>query len=176
VPALPQILLGQGHSPQTGLDLATEGALRDMPSSEWGERLIKARDGVVYGNGRRVDAAPAQASSTSSGACVASAEKPDLSETRAQDPLTRSAPSGWSRSLLSFGLSANRHKPPQGAQLPIAAVLAAMSGARQALSVVMDQQLSYFQFRDLPSASHSTAWAMRLARVSSRLASSTHSM
>jgi hypothetical protein len=34
---------------------------------------------------------------------------------------------------------------------------------------------SYFQFRDLPWASHATAVLSRLARVSSRLASTSHS-
>lgn len=56
-PLLPQILLRQVHSPQTDLDLATEGVLRYVWSSEWGDMLIEARDGVVYVNGRRVDAA-----------------------------------------------------------------------------------------------------------------------
>src|SRR3954462_2451428 len=37
------------------------------------------------------------------------------------------------------------------------------------------QQFSYFQFRRFPSAIHSTAWATRFARVSSRLASLTPS-
>jgi len=61
-PLLPQILLRQAHSPQTDLDLATEGVLRYVWSSEWGDMLIEARDGVVYVNGQRVDAAPAPAS------------------------------------------------------------------------------------------------------------------
>jgi hypothetical protein len=58
---LPQILLRQDNSPQTGLDLATEGVLRYVWSSEWGEMLIEARGGVVYVNGQRVDAAQAPA-------------------------------------------------------------------------------------------------------------------
>src|SRR4051812_34098962 len=37
------------------------------------------------------------------------------------------------------------------------------------------QQPSYFQLRRLPSAIHSTAWAILLARVSGRFASTTHS-
>ena len=42
-------------------------------------------------------------------------------------------------------------------------------------ALVPAQQFSYFQFRLLPSAIHSTAWAMRLSRVSGRFASITHS-
>ncbi|MBW8847151.1 MAG: hypothetical protein JF607_19470 [Burkholderiales bacterium] len=57
-PLLPQILLRQADSPQTDLDLATEGVLRYVWSSQWGAMLIEARDGVVYVNGQRVDAAP----------------------------------------------------------------------------------------------------------------------
>ena len=64
-PLLPQILLRQEPSPQTDLDLATEGVLRYVWSSEWGDMLIETRDGVVYVNGRRVDAAPAPAGATS---------------------------------------------------------------------------------------------------------------
>ena len=39
------------------LDLATEGVLRYVWSSQWGDMLIEAREGVVYVNGQRVDAA-----------------------------------------------------------------------------------------------------------------------
>lgn len=56
-PLLPQILLRQDSSPQADLDLATEGVLRYVWSSEWGDMLIETRDGVVYVNGQRVDAA-----------------------------------------------------------------------------------------------------------------------
>lgn len=60
-PLLPQILLRQDAPPQTDLDLATEGVLRYVWSSEWGDMLIEAKDGVVFVNGQRVDAAPAPA-------------------------------------------------------------------------------------------------------------------
>ncbi|MGM9482828.1 hypothetical protein ACS5PN_16660 [Roseateles sp. NT4] len=58
-PLLPQILLRQDCPPQTDLDLATEGVLRYVWSSEWGDMLIEVRDGAVYVNGGRVEAAPA---------------------------------------------------------------------------------------------------------------------
>jgi len=64
-PLLPQVLLRQELSPQTDLDLATEGVLRYVWSSEWGDMLIESMDGVVYVNGRRVDAAPASAAPAS---------------------------------------------------------------------------------------------------------------
>jgi hypothetical protein len=83
-PLLPQILLRQDPSPQADLDLATEGVRRYVWSSEWGDMLIEARDGVVYVNGRRVDAAPASASAVSSGGRVAGAENSKLSETKSR--------------------------------------------------------------------------------------------
>lgn len=58
-PLLPQVLLRQELSPQTDLDLATEGVLRYVWSSEWGDMLIEVSEGVVYVNGQRVDTAPA---------------------------------------------------------------------------------------------------------------------
>jgi len=58
-PLLPQVLLRRDRSPQADLDLATEGVLRYVWSSTWGDMLIEARDGVVFVNGQRVDAAPA---------------------------------------------------------------------------------------------------------------------
>ena len=60
-PLLSQVLLRQDLSPQVDLDLATEGVLRYVWTSEWGDMLIEARDGVAYVNGQRVDAAPAPA-------------------------------------------------------------------------------------------------------------------
>ncbi len=83
-PLLPQILRRQTHSPQTDLDFATEGVLRYVWSSEWGDMLIEVRDGVVYVNGRRVDAAPASASAASSGGRVAGAESSTLCETKSR--------------------------------------------------------------------------------------------
>lgn len=58
-PLLPEILLRQDYSPQADLHLATEGVLRYVWSSAWGDMLIETRDGVVYVNGEKVDAAPA---------------------------------------------------------------------------------------------------------------------
>lgn len=58
-PLLPQILLSREHSPQASLELATEGVLRYVWSSEWGDMLIEVHDGVVFVNGQRVEAAPA---------------------------------------------------------------------------------------------------------------------
>ncbi|MDG0854790.1 hypothetical protein [Roseateles puraquae] len=83
-PSLPQILLRKAHSPQTDLDLATEGVLRYVWSSEWGGMLIEARDGVVYVNGRRVDAAPAPAGAVSADDRVASVESSKLSDTKSR--------------------------------------------------------------------------------------------
>lgn len=58
-PLLPQILLRPEQPPQVDLELATEGVLRYVWSSEWGDMLIEVIDGQVYVNNRRVDAAPA---------------------------------------------------------------------------------------------------------------------
>ncbi|MBV8036546.1 hypothetical protein [Roseateles sp.] len=58
-PLLPQILLRPGRSVQADLELATEGVLRYVWSSEWGDMLIEVIDGVAYVNGQRVEAAPA---------------------------------------------------------------------------------------------------------------------
>ncbi|MDR7334926.1 hypothetical protein [Roseateles asaccharophilus] len=60
-PLLPQILLRQDRSAQADLDLATEGVLRYVWSSAWGDMLIESIDGVAYVNGQRVDAAPSPA-------------------------------------------------------------------------------------------------------------------
>ncbi|MFG6415640.1 hypothetical protein ACG02S_17240 [Roseateles sp. DC23W] len=56
---LPQILLGADPSPQADLALATEGVLRYVWRSAFGDMLIEVIDGVSYVNGERVDAAPA---------------------------------------------------------------------------------------------------------------------
>ena len=56
-PLLPQILLKRDRSPQTDLELATEGVLRYVWSSEWGDMLIEVVAGTVYVNGERVEAA-----------------------------------------------------------------------------------------------------------------------
>ena len=62
-PLLPQILLRPDHPPQADLELATEGVLRYVWTSQWGDMLIEVRDGAVYVNGQQVDAAPAAPSS-----------------------------------------------------------------------------------------------------------------
>ena len=53
---LPQILLRQEHSPQADLELATEGVVRYVWASQWGDMLIEVVDGVSYVNGQRVEA------------------------------------------------------------------------------------------------------------------------
>jgi hypothetical protein len=63
-PLLPEILPRQDDSPQADLSLATEGVLRYVWSSVWGDMLIEARDGVVYVNGEKVDAASAASKSS----------------------------------------------------------------------------------------------------------------
>jgi hypothetical protein len=60
-PLLPQILLKRDRSPQTDLELATEGVLRYVWSSEWGDMLIEVIAGTVYVNGERVDTAAGDA-------------------------------------------------------------------------------------------------------------------
>lgn len=63
-PMLSEILLRQAPSPQADLDLASEGVLRYVWSSSWGDMLIEARDGAVYVNGQRVDPAPGRKPAT----------------------------------------------------------------------------------------------------------------
>ncbi|MFT7724011.1 MAG: hypothetical protein QM788_14480 [Roseateles sp.] len=58
-PLLPQILLRPDDDAQADLELATEGVLRYVWSSEWGDMLIEVIDGAAYVNGQRVQAAPA---------------------------------------------------------------------------------------------------------------------
>ncbi len=53
---LPEILLRPDAPPQADLDLATEGVLRYVWSSQWGDMLIEVIDGVSYVNGERVHA------------------------------------------------------------------------------------------------------------------------
>lgn len=61
-PLLPQILLRPDPSAQADLELATEGVLRYVWSSQWGDMLIEVIDGEVYVNEQRVQAAPTPAS------------------------------------------------------------------------------------------------------------------
>jgi hypothetical protein len=53
----PEILLRHEHPPQTDLALATEGVLRYVWASQWGDMLIEVVDGVAYVNGRQVEEA-----------------------------------------------------------------------------------------------------------------------
>jgi hypothetical protein len=55
--SLPEILLRAARPSQTDLPLATEGVLRVVWSSRWGEMLIEVVDGMVFVNGQRVDPA-----------------------------------------------------------------------------------------------------------------------
>jgi hypothetical protein len=57
-PLLPQILLSRERSAQASLELATEGVQRYVWTSDWGDMLIEVRNGAVYVNGKRVEAAP----------------------------------------------------------------------------------------------------------------------
>lgn len=57
-PLLPQVLLRHEQTPQADLDLATEGVLRYVWNSRWGDMLIEVKGGQAYVNGRRVDAVP----------------------------------------------------------------------------------------------------------------------
>jgi len=56
-PLLPQVLLRHDDSPQADLDLATEGVLRYVWSSAWGDMLIEVIAGTAYVNGQRVESA-----------------------------------------------------------------------------------------------------------------------
>jgi len=58
---LPQVLLRDEQTPQAELDLATEGVLRYVWNSRWGDMLIEVKGGQAYVNGRRVDAPPSPA-------------------------------------------------------------------------------------------------------------------
>lgn len=57
-PLLPEVLLRPEPSPQVELSLATEGVLRYVWSSKWGEMLIEVVDGTAYVNGQPVEPAP----------------------------------------------------------------------------------------------------------------------
>lgn len=57
-PLLPQIVLSSDASPQSDLELATEGVLRYVWRSAFGDMLIEVIDGVSYVNGERVEAVP----------------------------------------------------------------------------------------------------------------------
>jgi hypothetical protein len=61
---LPEVLLRQARPSQTDLPLATEGVLRYVWGSRWGEMLVEVVDGEVFVNGQRVE--PTAAPITSS--------------------------------------------------------------------------------------------------------------
>lgn len=56
-PLLPEVLLRPGPSAQVELGLATEGVLRYVWTSKWGEMLIEVVAGEIYVNGGRVELA-----------------------------------------------------------------------------------------------------------------------
>jgi hypothetical protein len=60
---LPEVLLRQGRSPQADLPLETEGVLRFVWSSRWGDMLIEVAKGETFVNGQRVDPPTAPATS-----------------------------------------------------------------------------------------------------------------
>ncbi len=55
---LPQILLRPDVPEQADLELATDGVLRYVWHSAFGDMLIEVIDGATYVNGERVEAAP----------------------------------------------------------------------------------------------------------------------
>jgi len=63
---LPEVILRQEHTPQTDLLLATEGVLRYVWGSRWGEMLIEVVDGVAYVNGEKVEPAGFEATASES--------------------------------------------------------------------------------------------------------------
>jgi hypothetical protein len=56
-----EVLLGAHRSEQPALPLVTEGVLRYIWGSRWGEMLVEVIDGVSYVNGQRVEPAPVDA-------------------------------------------------------------------------------------------------------------------
>ena len=57
---LPEVLRRLDETPQADLPLATEGVLRYVWESHFGEMLIEVIDGVVYVNGDRIEPAMAE--------------------------------------------------------------------------------------------------------------------
>jgi hypothetical protein len=55
---LPQILLRSDVPAQTDLELATDGVLRYVWRSAFGDMLIEVINGATYVNGQRVEVAP----------------------------------------------------------------------------------------------------------------------
>ena len=54
---LPEVLLREEPSPQADLLLATDGVLRYVWGSRWGEMLIEVADGTVFVNSQPVQPA-----------------------------------------------------------------------------------------------------------------------
>lgn len=52
---LPEVLLRSEPAPQVDLDLATEGVLRYVWNSRWGDMLIEVTGGKAYVNGEPVE-------------------------------------------------------------------------------------------------------------------------
>lgn len=59
-PTYPEVLRRLEQAPQGELPLATQGALRYVWESHFGEMLIEVIDDVVYVNGDRVEPAMAE--------------------------------------------------------------------------------------------------------------------
>ena len=66
-PLLQEVVLRSELPPQADLPLATEGVLRYVWSSRWGEMLIEVVDGVAYVNGQRVEPADPTPADTQGG-------------------------------------------------------------------------------------------------------------
>lgn len=58
-PLLPEVLLRSEPTPQEELGLASEGVLRYVWSSRWGDMLIEVVHGTAYVNGKPVEPFPA---------------------------------------------------------------------------------------------------------------------
>ena len=66
-PLLQEVVLRSELPPQGDLPLATEGVLRYVWGSRWGEMLIEVVDGVAYVNGQRVEPAHPMPADTQGG-------------------------------------------------------------------------------------------------------------
>ena len=59
-PLHPEVLRRMDETPQADLPLATEGVLRYVWESRYGEMLIEVVDGIAYVNGDRIEPAMAE--------------------------------------------------------------------------------------------------------------------
>lgn len=59
-PLHPEVLRRLDETPQADLPLATEGVLRYVWESRYGEMLIEVVDGIAYVNGDRIEPAMAE--------------------------------------------------------------------------------------------------------------------